>query len=374
MPGKFGGERHAGRLHDDKRPGRRPVLSVPPLQAAQRFVASRTDRDSCLSGNMLSGDNKANSDSLAAKRGPYRPLRPAKPHVARRAFAPDVTPAAGRPSPPDGGVGASCGPWLGRSHGWHLRPLSRNFVRAGQTCPELSQGPLPGLERGSIRLHGAGARSGMWASAVLGPRPCQCGDRADLGVSRRTFSGGRFAVPIRCHGPASTSPPAECGDRSWSRSSRGNGLGLERSSAWVLGSRGQLGSAGLGRDNEDLYVNAATGNLLVHGSDEILAGRFVGAQIGHSYNSLGAMTDDNGDNWRPDVSRKVVGTNGNATIIRTDWDGSEEVFNWDGAAGCYVFKDGKGADDTLSFASNVWTWIDGDTGMVELYDNRTVVG
>jgi YD repeat-containing protein len=154
----------------------------------------------------------------------------------------------------------------------------------------------------------------------------------------------------------------------------GNGLGLERSSAWVLGSRGQVGSSGLGRDNEDLYVNAATGNLVIHGNDEILLGRFVGAQVGHSYNSLAAGGYDNGDNWMADVARKVGGRTGSlnstgSTITRTDWDGSEEVFTWDGTAGCYLFKEGKGADDTLSFASDVWTWTDGETQTKELYDD-----
>jgi YD repeat-containing protein len=154
----------------------------------------------------------------------------------------------------------------------------------------------------------------------------------------------------------------------------GNGLGLERSSAWILGARGQVGSAGLGRDNEDLYVNAATGNLVIHGNDEILLGRFVGANVGHTYNSLSAGGYDNGDNWMPDAARQVTGLTGTlnssgSTITRTDWDGSAEVFTWDTTISKYVFKEGKGADDTLSFASNVWTWTDGDTQTTELYDS-----
>ncbi|MDB5429131.1 MAG: hypothetical protein JWP35_467, partial [Caulobacter sp.] len=32
----------------------------------------------------------------------------------------------------------------------------------------------------------------------------------------------------------------------------GNGLGLQRSSAWVLGSNGQLGAAGTGRTGENV--------------------------------------------------------------------------------------------------------------------------
>ncbi len=155
----------------------------------------------------------------------------------------------------------------------------------------------------------------------------------------------------------------------------GNRLGLESSSAMVLGSRGMLGQAGLGRAGENVFVNAATGNLFISRVDEMLMGLGPNSQISRSYNSLGALNDDNGDNWRAGVSRKVAGLTGTvntagSTITRTDWDGSEVVYTWDTTRSAYVSKEGEGAYDTLTYASNVWTWKDGATRTTELYDNN----
>jgi YD repeat-containing protein len=152
----------------------------------------------------------------------------------------------------------------------------------------------------------------------------------------------------------------------------GNGLGLLNTSALVLGSRGQFGSAGVGRDGEQVFVNAANGNLFIDRRDEFLIGKGVDAAVFRAYNSQGLLTDDNGDNWRASVSRKVYNLTGTintagSTVTRVDWDGSETLYTYNSTRGQYLSTAGAGAYNTLSFASNVWTWTDGDSRMVETY-------
>jgi len=153
----------------------------------------------------------------------------------------------------------------------------------------------------------------------------------------------------------------------------GGGLGLERTSAWVLGSRGALGQAALGRAADNVYVNAATGNLVIQNTDEMLIGRGGDAIISRTYNSLGNLTDDNGDNWRASLQRRIYALTGTmntagSTISRADWDGSETVFTWDATRSAYVSTDGAGAHDTISYASGAWSWRDGDSRVVETYE------
>lgn len=154
----------------------------------------------------------------------------------------------------------------------------------------------------------------------------------------------------------------------------GSGLGQERGSAQVLGSRGMLGEAKFGRFGENVTINAATGNLMVNRTDEILVGRGPDSIIARSYNSLGLLNDDNGDNWRLNAQRKVAGLTGvlnsaGSTVTRTDWDGSETVFSWDQATSAYINKSGAGSYDRLTFSSNSWKWTDGDSQTSEVYDN-----
>ncbi|HEV2818693.1 MAG TPA: hypothetical protein VGW40_15895, partial [Allosphingosinicella sp.] len=160
----------------------------------------------------------------------------------------------------------------------------------------------------------------------------------------------------------------------------GKSVGLERSSAWVLGSNGQIGPPSQGRAGEDVFVNAATGNLVITRQDEFLIGRGPDVSIDRTYNSQGDLSDDNGDNWRMGVYRKVTGLSGTygasgTTVKRIDWDGSDTLYTWnatyiDATHGAYVATDGKGAYDMLVRASGVWTWTDGTTQITESYDDN----
>src|SRR6266704_257113 len=155
----------------------------------------------------------------------------------------------------------------------------------------------------------------------------------------------------------------------------GASLGLTNSSLNVLGSQGALGQANLGRAGEGVYVNAATGNLVVQNRDEVVIGRGLDLSLVRTYNSQGFLNDDNGDNWRLGVYRKVYNLTGTvntagSTVTRVAEDGSESIYTYDASLGKYVSNDGAEAYDTLAFdgVTQTWTWTDGDTQVTERYD------
>src|SRR4030095_6593196 len=115
-------------------------------------------------------------------------------------------------------------------------------------------------------------------------------------------------------------------------------LGISNSSLVLLGAQGQLGSAAQGRAGERVYVNAATGNLVIQGQDEILVGRGPDGAFFRTYNSQGLLDDDNHDNWRLGLYRSVYGLTGSvntagSTVRRVDADGAEAIYTYDAALG-----------------------------------------
>ncbi|MFI4973113.1 MAG: Ig-like domain-containing protein [Caulobacterales bacterium] len=158
----------------------------------------------------------------------------------------------------------------------------------------------------------------------------------------------------------------------------GVGLGLERSSANLLGAAGLLGTPSQGIAGDTVYVNAASGNLIDQHADEILLGVGPTDVLSRNYNSLTGYSNNGVVNgWLENVQRKVdlasltgvVNTAG-STIKRLAADGSDVLFTYDAVRGLYIGNEGGGAYDTLSFNSgaNQWTWTEGKSQLKEVYD------
>src|SRR5688572_11393233 len=96
----------------------------------------------------------------------------------------------------------------------------------------------------------------------------------------------------------------------------GNSLGLSLSSFGTLGSSGVFGNALQGRGSQFAYVNAATGNLVLQNRDELLVSRGLDSASVRTYNSQGALLDDNRDNWSMGFYAQGVKQVGNA-LTRT---------------------------------------------------------
>ncbi|WP_081064336.1 LysM peptidoglycan-binding domain-containing protein [Burkholderia stagnalis] len=152
----------------------------------------------------------------------------------------------------------------------------------------------------------------------------------------------------------------------------GNGLGWQSSSALGLGTRGQLGEASVGQTGEQVYVNAANGNLSVQDRDLMLIGRGIDSRIHRAYNSQGKLA---ADGWRPGSVRTVGAPSGKlneagSTVTRTDWDGSTVIYGYDTQRRLYVATSGAGARATLAYDAGMrqWTWWDGGKLLSEIYD------
>ena len=147
----------------------------------------------------------------------------------------------------------------------------------------------------------------------------------------------------------------------------GNGLGFQRGSGSVLGGAGLLGSAALGRSNDNVLVNAATGNLILNRKDEFLIGIGPDAAYAQTYNSQGDPTSS----WTQGPYHVVGNQTGKinragSTITRSDGDGHSAVYSYDIWAGVYRTTEGGGAHDQLQYDGK-WTWTDGDSHTTETY-------
>jgi YD repeat-containing protein len=155
----------------------------------------------------------------------------------------------------------------------------------------------------------------------------------------------------------------------------GNALGLDSTSLATLGAAGQTGQAATGRSGERVYLNIASGNLVVQREDEALIGRGPDIDVLRTYNSQGQTDGDNNDNWRIGFYRQIKALSGavntaGSTVVRVDRDGAELTYAYDANSHVYAGKDGAGSFDTLNYNSATanWTWTDGDSRVTETYD------
>ncbi|WLQ11599.1 type IV secretion protein Rhs [Hahella aquimaris] len=154
----------------------------------------------------------------------------------------------------------------------------------------------------------------------------------------------------------------------------GEGLGLF--GAALSGAGAGLSQAGVGQGGERVYVNAATGNLVLQRRDELLLGAGRDASLIRTYNSQGRFTDDNGDNFYFSFNQRLEFNGGNlnkagSVITRIAGDGSRTDYRYDESRGLYVSSVGEGAHDTLEFrggtGSDAFLWTEGESGSQEVY-------
>ena len=94
----------------------------------------------------------------------------------------------------------------------------------------------------------------------------------------------------------------------------GSGAGLVNTSKDLIGQGGALGNAAMGRSNEQLTVNAATGNLVVQHRDAFVVGIGADVDLLRTYNSQGVWDGDNSDSWRMGYYRRIT-VDGNVYIL-----------------------------------------------------------
>ncbi|HEX7888956.1 MAG TPA: LysM peptidoglycan-binding domain-containing protein [Ramlibacter sp.] len=149
--------------------------------------------------------------------------------------------------------------------------------------------------------------------------------------------------------------------------------GLELGSRAVLGQAGVTGNASEGRNGQSVFVNVSTGALVIQNQDDYLAARGADQSVLRTYNSSGALADDNGDQWRADqLALKLVGpvNASGSTLYRYDRDGSAAAFAYDSSRGLYVSGEGAGAFDTIASIAggDQFEYRDGTTGVSERYE------
>ena len=156
----------------------------------------------------------------------------------------------------------------------------------------------------------------------------------------------------------------------------GNTLGLDLTSKGVLGDKGVSGDPTLGQGNEQVFVNAATGNLVIQQLQDELVGPGLDIQSVLTYNSLGLASDDNGDNFslgKVLAQLKLTGTvkTAGSYLTVTNFDGSQANYAWDAGNNRYVTTAGGGVYGVITYDGSKYTLFEGTTQHTSVYDGTT---
>ena len=165
----------------------------------------------------------------------------------------------------------------------------------------------------------------------------------------------------------------------------GASLGLGRTSVAELGSAGELGpegqagySSNVGLFGENVYVNAANGNLVVERTDEYLAGVGLDDDLTSVYNSLTPPTGGAGyganQGWQTGDSATVWGLSGSygtsgSSVYFTGSDGTIYTYNWNATDSAYVCTQAGNAANRLTLSGSTWDLWNGQTDVNSYFDN-----
>ena len=159
----------------------------------------------------------------------------------------------------------------------------------------------------------------------------------------------------------------------------GNSLGVSLTSLNTLGQLAVGGNVAQGRNGQAVYVNAATGNLVLQDKDLSQSER-GNQQIDsvRTYNSLGSLGPDDWtkgfDTQALKLTTGTVNTAG-SVVTRVDADGSSQAYTYNTTTLVYTSTGGGGARDTIAYnaTTHVYTRTDGATQMVETYTSAGVL-
>ncbi|HCU65778.1 MAG TPA: hypothetical protein DF774_08465 [Rheinheimera sp.] len=142
----------------------------------------------------------------------------------------------------------------------------------------------------------------------------------------------------------------------------GAGLGLFHSN--LSSGIESLGHSEIGQAKERVYVNAATGNLVVQNSDEKISGLGLGFSMLRTYNSQAVVDGDNNDQWRLGYI-STISFDG-LQYQRVAADGFTQTFSHV-SGNTYQSFEGGGHADTLKVIASNHVEITSDGGVTEVY-------